>query len=203
MTPASQETMDLIRQALGEEYISLGVFSILVEDNMYGQCFVRIQLKNGPPIEGVGIGQVDATFNAFITHYAEEYQSLRSIELSKFNVRICKATSKNADKLCRGLNGSDARCEVELEIKNSWGNYFNFSSAAHSLTAATSHAIASAVEFFLNSERAFRAVYVALTDARERNRTDLITRYTRELSVLVKSTSYAKTIERLVQDSGL
>jgi len=46
------------------------------------------------------------------------------------------------------------------------------------------------VEHFLNAERAYVALLAALRDAGERDRQDLVTRYTRELSEVVRCTSY-------------
>ena len=62
--------------------------------------------------------------------------------------------------------------------------------------------VIAAVEYFVNAERAFITLYRSRQDARERNRDDLVTRYTEELAEVVKSTSYAEVIESIRREIG-
>ena len=61
-------------------------------------------------------------------------------------------------------------------------------------------AVIAAVEYFVNAERAFITLYRSRQDARERNRDDLVTRYTEELAEVVESTSYAEVIETIKRE---
>jgi hypothetical protein len=56
------------------------------------------------------------------------------------------------------------------------------------------------VEYFVNAERAFIMLYKSRQDAKERARDDLVTRYTRELAEVVKSTSYSEVVENIKKD---
>ncbi len=87
-------------------------------------------------------------------------------------------------------------CQIDLRINTVQGYDFEFSASSHSLAAGSARVVASAVEFFINSEKAFIALHRALSDARERGRDDLVTRYTRELADIVKSTSYTEVITK-------
>ena len=58
------------------------------------------------------------------------------------------------------------------------------------------------LEYFINSERAFVAMCHALKDAKERNRSDLVQRYTNTMAELVRNTSYSEVISRFREDIG-
>lgn len=191
MNPAPAESVNLIKHVLGENYLHLDIGTLFLEDNMQGQCQAEVLLKD-VVIKGTGVGQVSAIFNAFKSYYAGEYQSLKSIELIDFRVTINKCVGDEGNQ----ADGTTSQCHVELKIKNSFGYYFSFEDASASLAASSGRTVAAVAEFFINSERAYVTLYRALEDARARNRQDLVTRYTTELSLVVKSTSYTEIIER-------
>jgi len=147
-------------------------------------------------VEGTGCGIVDAVFSGLLSRYAVEYKSLETIQLCDFNV-VARLDTKNA------ASGSDAVGEVSLHVRNSEGNTFTFADASRSITGSITRAVVAVVEYFVNAERAFMILYKSLEDAKARNRTDLITRYTRELAELVKSTSYTEIIEKMKRQSGV
>lgn len=187
--------MDTIKGALGENYLPVVATAVLIDDQMSDGCTAQVTLGVGITARGEGVGQIDAIFNALKSHYSAEYQSLGSIELSDLSVRLDRRTGRHHDK-------ADAVCQVSLEVRNSWGAHFEFSNSSRSLAASSALAVASAVEFFINSERAFVFLHHALADAKERNRQDLVRRYTQELATVVESTSYADIIERLGKEVG-
>lgn len=194
---------ELIRSVLGESYIEVGVASVYVDDDIQGGCEVGVSINNGsggtvPKVKGSGVGMVDAMFSAFKSYFATEYESLDSIELQDFKVVLTKG--KPAGYHLSNVPGTDAYCQAQLTIKNSYGRHFNFSSVSCSLAAATALGVAQAVEHFMNAERAYVALHAALKDAKERNRIDLITRYTREMSEVVKCTSYASVLARIQKE---
>lgn len=185
-----------IKRILGEGYLDLKLrrFSF-EEDPEAGTCKVTVvtqQSSGGPEqsVEGRGVGIIDAMFSGLLQRYSTEYQSLKSIRLTGFAVHA-KLESE------RGRFGSDAVGEVVLEVQNSSGRPFRFSDASRSIVASAARAVVSAIGYFVNSERAFIALHKALKDAKERKRADLVAQYTRELSDVVASTSYAEVIERL------
>lgn len=179
------ECGDLIKQVLGEDYTKIIVTNLKIKDDLQGTCYVTVKLFPNTVVEGSGVGQIDAIFSALKNYYAREYKSLTTIELIDLNVQLKHNTSKHRD-------GADAECSVTLILRNSRGNLSTFPNSSRSLATSSVRAVASAVEFFINSEKAFCILYRALENAKERNRQDLITKYTAELANITRNTSYKK-----------
>ena len=140
---------------------------------------------------GEGVGVVHAFYNGFIDLYSESFPSLKTIEFADFQIKaLIESRSKGGVK-------ADSPCEAELRINNYSGKEFIFSSQSKSVTRCTIQAVLDAVEFFVNSERAFVAVFNALEYAKTNNRTDSIGLYTSQLAILVEATSYSEVIEKL------
>jgi hypothetical protein len=78
---------------------------------------------------------------------------------------------------------------------------FTFERRTPSVTRSCIRVALDAVTFFVNSERAYVQLQLALKDATERRRSDLVVRYRDQMAVLVHATSYSEVIERL-RDSG-
>jgi hypothetical protein len=139
-------------------------------------------------IEGAGVGLVDAFFNGLIKRYSSEYPSLRSIRFADFSVKGEATTGRAAAR-------SDMAARVALHIANSEDREFTFTHSSPSITGSSIAVVVLAVEFFINSERAFVAVYRALEHARAQNRADSVARYTAQLTTLVEATSYSEVID--------
>jgi len=86
---------------------------------------------------------------------------------------------------------------VTLRVANSEDREFVFSHASQSITRSSLSVVVEAVEFFINSERAFIAVYKAMQHARAQNRQDSVMRYTSQLTTLVEATSYSEVIAQI------
>lgn len=199
MTKRPPTNLELIRRVLGNEYLNLQVVHLTLEEEAEtGASRVKIAtVKNGASltVEGEGVGLVDALIAGLFRRYEIEYQSLRSIELVSFQVHARFDTKKRRA-------GGDAICEVTLDVKNSEGTVFTFSDSSRSVAMSSARAVIAAVEYFVNAERAFITLYRSRQDARERSRDDLVTRYTEELSEVVKSTSYTEVIETIKKELG-
>ncbi|HLU67914.1 MAG TPA: alpha-isopropylmalate synthase regulatory domain-containing protein [Kofleriaceae bacterium] len=200
MTKRPHANLDLIRRVLGSDFLALEVKRIVLdEDAATGHSKVRVEMVdnrgNGHTVEGEGVGMVDAFIGGLFKRYEVEYQSLKSIELASFSVQARLDTKQRRA-------GGDAVGEVTLEVRNSEGNIFTFSDSSRSISSSTARAVIAAVEYFVNAERAFITLYKSRQDARERNRDDLVTRYTEELAEVVKSTSYAEVIENIRKELG-
>ena len=70
------------------------------------------------------------------------------------------------------------------------------------MVSSAARAALASVEYFVNAERAFITLYKSRQDAQERQRHDLVTRYTSEMAEVVKSTSYAEVIENIKREIG-
>jgi len=192
-----QENLELIQRVLDKDYIELHLNTLSVQENAdETKTDVTLQLSDSTQtldLVGSGVGLVDAVFDALIERYGLEYQSLQSIELADFNVETRIHTKK-------AKVGVDSMGTVHLGVTNSEGRRFDFADESRSVSRSSARAVIAAVEYFVNAERAFIALHRALLDAKERKRIDLVTRYTRELAEVVKSTSFAEVIERLKKD---
>jgi hypothetical protein len=200
VTKRPHANLDLIRRVLGNDFLALEVNRIVLEEDVgTGHSKVTVEMVDnrghGQTVEGEGVGMVDALIGGLFKRYEVEYQSLRSIELASFSVQARLDTKQRRA-------GGDAVCEVTLEVRNSEGNIFAFSDTSRSVSSSTARSVIAAVEYFVNAERAFITLYKSRQDARERNRDDLVTRYTEELAEVVKSTSYAEVIENIKRELG-
>ena len=141
-------------------------------------------------ISGQGVGLVDAMFNGIVRLYSDAYPSLKTIRCSDFHIKANVATARVA-------SGTDMTAQVFLRVKNSEGIEFTFEHDSASITRSAVSAVLDAAEFFINSERAFIAVFRALEYARKEARPDSIGHYTEQLTTLVEATSYSEVIEQI------
>lgn len=190
------DTEKLIREVLGDGYAHLTVRRVFIEEDLEHlstsiTCEVTEEATGeNSIIAGKGVGVVDAFFNGFVNRFAGDYPSLKTIQFVSFRVGSQIETRS-------AFSGSDSKGEVTVDIQNSAGKVFRFGHASRSVLSSSLITILLALEYFVNSERAFVSVYEAFRDARERKRNDLVQHYTSQMSVLVRNTSYSEVIERL------
>ena len=187
------EHQPLIARVLGDAYLPLRLTRLTVEEAVDEKCRVNVVLAERDKVvevEGEGVGLVDAIFAALLGRYGREYASLKTLALAGFSV------SANLESK-RGQSGVDAAGTIVIDVCNSEGNRFSFSDTSRSVTSSTARAVLTVVEYFVNSERAFITLDKARRDAMDRNREDLVTRYTAEMAELVESTSYTEVIETI------
>ena len=195
MTTRPHAGLELIRRVLGETYLELRIERMVLAED-FGTGRGKVALHTRDPhgqeivVEGEGVGMVDAVWLGLLGRYAAEYASLKSLELVGFAVAARLDTKKHRD-------GTDAVGEVTLDVRNSEGTIFSFRDASRSITKSAAQAVLAAVEYFINAERAFVTLYRCRQDARDRQRDDLVTRYTAEMAEIVKSTSYSKVVEEI------
>lgn len=194
--PKKQAISKLVAEVLDGTELKLVIDEYQLSESFEtGEIHVRCEVhdtKTGEKssIEGTGVGLIDAVFRGLRGRYASDYPSLDTIRFSDFSIKANVETGVHEDR-------SDMAAKVELEVVNSNGLAFEFSHASPSITASSLCVVLDAVGFFINSERAFLAVYRALEHAKDENRHDSVERYTRQLSTLVESTSYSDVIEQV------
>jgi hypothetical protein len=189
----NQEHHGLIKRVLGDAYLALALQQLRIEENVAGSCHVHATLtESGKSLEvdGNGVGAVDAMFAALLTRYGAEYRSLQTVSLVGFSVSAAMETKQ-------AQSGVDAMGSVVIDVQNSEGQRFSFQESSRSVTLSSARAVLSIVEYFVNSERAFIMLDTARRDAIERNREDLVSRYTAEMAELVESTSYTEVIDKI------
>ena len=184
---------ELVAEVLDGTELRLRVDAYRLEENLEAgilevRCDVHDERTgNKEIIQGRGVGIVDAMFQGLVALYSGTFPSLKSIRFADFSM---KADVESGRDLAR----SDMAAEVTLRVVNSEGREFSFTHASPSITRSSLAVVLQSVEFFINSERAFIAVYRALQHARAQNRADSVTRYTAQLTTLVEATSYTEVI---------
>lgn len=193
------ETVDgLAREVLGDNYIYFEFDRVTIAEAIKeGLVTFKCELMRSGSgeineIYGEGVGLIDAFFDGVIRGFAEEYPSLKTISVANFEV-------------VSGFEGaqgrkSDASAEARLQVENSEGTVFNFRRATPSVTRSSIRAVLDALTFFINSERAYVQLHLALQDAKDRRRSDLVVKYRTQMSTLVRATSYSEVINRLQRE---
>ena len=198
---ANSDIIQLMKTILGESYLELQVDRITVMEELdKEQTHVTCEATptNGADkiiISGVGVGVVDALFSGMMERFAAEYPSLQSIKLNRFSLKGHLDTCNNAA-------GTDSKGEVRIVLANSEGELFHFSQSGRSVLGSVLCTTLRGLSYFINSERAFVSVYHALQDARQRNRQDLVQRFTGQLAILVRNTSYSEVTAKIQQELG-
>lgn len=175
----------LAREILRDGYQSFVVDELTLHENE--QVRVNIRLKRSPEndlveIEGVGVGLVDAFFDGAMKAWSAEYASLKTVVVVGFQLGAEKDGGKG--------RRSDASAVATLRIKNSHEQEFTFESKSPSVTRSSVRVALDACTFFINAERAWVQLQLAIKDATERRRSDLVARYRAQMSTLVYATSY-------------
>ena len=197
-------TKHLIKEVLNDRYIHLNLTHLKIEEDLQynssdALCEIEVTLsqneQNSFILKSQGVGFLDAGYEALMNHYAQHYPSLQTLQFSSFDVRGEMETAKKA--------GADAACTVCLVILNHDRVPFEFEAQGRSMAVVALNVVLQAVEYFINSEKAFIAVYKALSDARQRGRQDLIDGYVAQLAELVKTTSYTQVIAQIKEEMNL
>jgi hypothetical protein len=121
--------------------------------------------------------------------FAPEHISLTTISIDDFSISI----------KFRGTEGrkSDAYAIALLRMRNSENHEYAFTYRTPSISQSSLAVVTEAVAFFINSERAFVQLHMAVEDARSRDRSDLAERYQQQMAVLVTATSYKQVVEKI------
>jgi hypothetical protein len=203
MQARKAEMLDKMRDILGEDYVQLKIIAYRLEEDLEtDKARIRCQLVDrGHPdglrqIEGEGCGLLDACFQGLLAALEVEYPSLKTISIRDFSVKGLMAT--------RGEGaGSDAKAEVSLTVATSENHSFTFSVTSRSLARASVEVTLEAINYFVNSEKAFISTYRYLQHYRKEGRTDLVTKYQLLLGQMVQNTSYTEVIDQIKAQEAL
>lgn len=186
----------LAKEILGEQRLTFEVVGLTFEENFEAHkasiSAKVVELEKGATtqqeVQGQGVGLVDAFFDAMIAHYLPRYLSLDSISIVDFtvNAHIDRASSRRSDAMVTAL----------LRVKNAQDFEYGFQCTTSSISHSSVSVVEEAIGFFINAEQAYTALYIALKDAEERNRHDLIEKYQNYMATIVEATSYQKLVEK-------
>lgn len=172
---------DMILDTLGDDYLNLSLTKLDISENIETKnTLISYKFISGDQevsIENVsGMGATDAFFKSVVDHY-KDLSSIRSLQLKSFDVK--------AD-LLRSEVGTDAKVSVKTEFCNGY-QCATFMATDYSISAACCKCILNSIEYFLNSESAFKKMKLIIEDAKNRNRSDIVSKYEYRLASLVNS----------------
>jgi hypothetical protein len=189
-----------MRDVLGDEFLTLRVRHYELRENFDDDfCVLTCSVVESPGeqtfnAEGKGVGLLDAFFHALAARYKDEHPSLDTIRFSSFLVRGLMGDSSDQA-------ASDAKAEAIVGITNSSGVEFQFGAVSPSVSHSSIEATLEAVEYFVNSERAYVRLYRALEHHKSSGRPELVAKYTELLAEMVRNTSYSSAVERIKSGS--
>jgi hypothetical protein len=192
MNAHQKETELLMRELLGDSYVTFRATSLAFEENFDSERMrVRCEILNGGGAKhnfsGEGVGLIDAFFTGLKARLSETYPSLKTIVFADFSVKADVATKK-------GVAGSDSSALIELVVENGQGRRFAFTHSSRSITRSSLEVTMQACSYFVNSELAFVKTRQALEHAKQEKRADSVQRYTMILTQLVENTSYGDLV---------
>ncbi len=198
MRHEQKEAWGLMKEVLQEDLLELRVESYKLEENFTeNRCEVYLSVRNATtqeifPIEGAGVGLVDAVFKALKARLSPEHRSLETIEFSAFDVKGIMSSGNEAH--------TDAEARVEITVCNSYEREFHFDAQSRSIAQACIDGILEAVEYFVNSELAIIRMYKAREHYQGEGRTDLVAKYTAMMAKMVANTSYSEVLDRIKRE---
>jgi hypothetical protein len=194
-----QRSQHLIREVLGDNYVCLNQENIIVSEDgsvtaIASELIVNTEKEmiSRRKISGIGSGLIDALFNALLYEYSDECVSLTSLKIEEFYIFVDQADLRRRRLV--GNSGTDALVGTCLTVDNGNDRIIPFRSTNRSVIFAMSEVVLSAIEFFINSERAMLHLRTCVRDAEGRKRPDLVELYTLKMAELVKNTSYVESL---------
>ena len=184
---------NIIKEVLGEEYINLFITNFVLSENdeqQISNIFCDIKFSNewkDEQIEGHGTGAVNALVNGMMKTFSQKFFSLEQVELDDFAVRVKFASNRRS---------TDAPVEIKLALRNQRNQRIYFHATSRSMVIAAVSVIRKAFEYLINAERAILQLREDIAYATLRNRQDLASKYTKQMTELVRILSYENAIKK-------
>ena len=195
--PRVREVAEIVNEILGASQVCLTLIHLALDEDIPTQkakvsATIEIEREEDcrqVEIEGTGVGLLDAFFDGLVSFFSMEYASLKTISVVDFQVQF------GAEET-HGRN-SDADARAILRVQNADDLEYEFAQQTPSVTYSSALAAINVVNFFINSEMAYVRMHLALNDALERRRSDLVETFRSKMAVLVHATSYSEVVKRL------
>jgi len=188
-----QHIENIIKEVLGAEYINLFITNFVLSENdeqQISNIFCDIKFSNewkDEQIEGHGTGAVNALVNGMMKTFSQKFFSLEQVELDDFAVRVKFASNRRS---------TDAPVEIKLILRNKRNQRIYFHATSRSMVIAAVSVIRKAFEYLINAERAILQLREDIAYATLRNRQDLASKYTKQMTELVRILSYESAIKK-------
>ena len=135
--------------------------------------------------ESRGRGFVDGLFKGLHGHYCEKYSSIRNIKLVDMIVNpLMKNTKKSL--------GSEAKTDVIFRVEIVGHGMAEFQNTSRSMIYSGFAAALQVFEFYVNCEKTFDKISLAVVNAKERNRGDILQNCMTDLSRLTEVNTYVR-----------
>tara|TARA_R110000824_G_scaffold159_1_gene578 strand:+ start:3131 stop:3748 length:618 start_codon:yes stop_codon:yes gene_type:complete len=186
------------KSVLKEKYTYLELKDkVVVEEDMNSKyttvaCTVTISTSENTEdfkIDGHGHGPVDAFFSSLKSTLVKKFKSLDGLAFQEF------AISADIGRFSQNHSGSNSPVEAVLVVRNDREEDLIFRNKSRSTNKAALSVVLSAIEHFINSEKAVIILSECIKDAERRNRGDLVEVFTRQLIELVKNNSYERILK--------
>ena len=189
------EVKKVINRTLGESKTVLGPIFIKAEEEFSsGATLTSFSFRiSGPRIEDVTLSNipgkvfVDGIFRGLDKYFTPDFPSLKKIRLSDFKVNPSFSNSRKS-------MGTDAQATVVLSVHVSDHGIAEFCHKSRSMMYSSFVSALNAYQFYVNCERSFDKIQFFLKDARERNRGDIVSQCTYNLSRLTEVNTYERKV---------
>ena len=159
----------IVKKILEDEYISIHISEVNIKEKLDAEtselvCKYKLAAQTKTEtIKASGRGVVDALYHGFVNKMGKQYPSLKELRIIDFNL--------NAEGLKKYKVNPGTQAFVEAHLLISGGNRDGilFHSRTRSINTATIKVICSAIECFINSERAYLKLKKGYIDAKKRN----------------------------------
>ncbi|MEI6789811.1 MAG: hypothetical protein WCK42_01370 [Myxococcaceae bacterium] len=201
MDHEAEQVSALSLEILGTHFVRLSTHMLeLKEDFKANQAHLKAEMcqrigdeEKAFSVTGLGVGLLDAYFEGLLSCFSAEYVSLSQISIVDFSI--------NTKMISNEGRHTDAMAIAVLRVKNANKHEYTFSHKSASISQSSVGVVQDVLQFFINSERAYTQLYMALEDAKKRERSDLIQKYQIQMSTLVQATSYHQIVSRLKTES--
>ena len=134
--------------------------------------------------EPTACGFVDGIFKLCHKETSKLYRSLANVRLH--NYRVCPNFIKEEER------SSAAEVEVAVMMDVRDHGIAEFNSVSRSVLRSSFAGILSAFEFYINCERSFHKIQLILSDAQDRNRSDIVEKCKYDLARLTGVNNYER-----------
>ena len=172
----------LFDKVLGETKTKLTPLSISISEGFQEKSSSQEKIINLRELKARGF--VDGIFLGLRQTYCKDYHSLDKIKLVDLMVNpIMKAST---------ARGSDAKTSVIFRVEVNNHGISEFQHKSRSMIHSSFMSALSAFQFYINCERTFYKIKLAVADASARNRGDILQSCLSDLSVLTEVNTYDK-----------
>ena len=184
-----KEMISIVRDVLGEDYWEIIIEKLTIQENLLERytevaCLIYMNDKSFS-IKETGRGPIDALFNGLKNNFKESYLSFNGLNFCEFSIDGDVGNSLNS--------ASEVECTLAISSTNNH-NPLIYRYKDASINRAAICVVLSAIEYYINSERAMKKLRRWAADAQRRNRADLFQQNVLKMSRLLEGASYTDTL---------